>query len=70
MYFSSFSFFKTLSTIFDVLFIRNFSKAFSNSTYSDKYKAFEPDNHLLPLIGIFEHTVYIAISISEPGLKF
>ena len=57
-----------------MFFIRNLIKSFSNSTYSEKYKAFEFDNHLLRRINIsqayFKPTVQSSVSLSEPGLRF
>ena len=42
--------------------------------FNEKYKALEFDNHLRHSINIlqvcFESTVYVALSISEPGLEF
>ena len=70
-YLYSFSTFKKLLTILNVLFIRNLTQTFS--TYSEKYEAFV-DNHLLPRLIIlhacFESTAYVAAIISEPDLGF
>ena len=47
---------------------------FFNSTYKEKFKAFEFDILLLRNISIFqacfESTAYVALSVSEPDLEF
>ena len=71
-YFSSFSTIKILRTTLNVLFRRNITKTFSNSTYSEKCLIFEIGNHLLNRLNIlqsyFGPAVHVSVSISESGL--
>lgn len=65
-YFSSISTLKTLLTILNVLIVRK--------TYSEKYKAYEFDSHLVHRISILQAYIQAysphCVSISESGLKF
>ena len=72
-YFSSFSTLKTLPMTFNVLFIRNLAKDFSNSTCTEKYKTVQY-KHIARIFRVYGKSMIsfwsFVVSISESVLGF